>query len=152
MTRIFLSFFLTAVLVGGSSAEEKPLSIDDLNRIEITGRLGVPLHTVHLIEARVVDMSFTRAKADDGRVGLKIVSVGGNAREGDHYVDLPRDLEASKPSLGTVFRFWGYETIATAGFPTEAFRKLGEPPFATVGLHFRPRLVVLKRLEADASE
>lgn len=152
MSKALLTFFLAGILASTSPAEEKGISVGELNRMRVTGELGVPLHTLHIIECGVVDMSFTRAKADDGRLALKIVSVDGTAREGDHYIDLPENLVDEEPTVGTAFRFWGYETVIASGYPTEAFEKLGELPFATVGLHFRSKLVILKLLNTKHGE
>ena len=54
----------------------------------------------------------------------------------------------TKPKAGEIYRFWAYETLSAAGFPTEAFAKLEIPAFATTGLHFGSKLVVLKQLDA----
>lgn len=70
-------------------------------------------------------------------------------REGKHYIDLPESPGARKPQAGQTWYFWGYETVKAAGYPAEAFDKIGEQPKATTGLHFRSRLVVLKRLVAE---
>jgi len=135
------------VLTIGALANEKVLSVTDLNSAKINGELGVPLHTVHKVECKVVDMSFTRAKADDGRLALQIISVDGKAREEKHYIDIPSLHEDQKPRIGMIYRFWAYETVHASGYPTEAFEKIGELPFATAGLHFRSKLVVLKNLQ-----
>ncbi len=130
--------FLAAILADFSYAEEKEFMVGELNQREITGELGIPLHTVEIVECIVVDMSFTRAKADDGRLAFKVVSVGGKVLEEDHYIDIPQELSIDQPKVGMVFRFWGYETVTASGYPTEAFDKLGELPFATEG--FEPAL------------
>jgi hypothetical protein len=91
-------------------------------------------------------MSFTRAKADDGRLALQIISVDGRDREGKHYIDFPSPQNGLKSRVGMIFRFLAYETVHASGYPAEAFEKSGQLPFATPGLHFRPKLVVLKDL------
>ena len=153
MTRTLLTLLLLAAASGPRSlADEKTISVGDLNSMKVIGELGVPLHTVHRVECRVVDMSFTRAKADDGRLAFQIISVDGKSREGEHYIDIPHSQGDLKPEVGQVYHYWAYETVAAGGYPTEAFEKLGELPFATVGLHFRSKLVVLKPLTAKQAE
>jgi hypothetical protein len=153
MTRPLLTLLLLLVAsCTYSLADEKALSVGELNKKIIIGELGVPLHTVHQVECRVVDMSFTRAKADDGRLAFQIISVDGKGREGKHYIDVPYSRNNQKPKVGQVYHYWAYETVVASGYPTEAFEKLGEPPFATVGLHFRSKLVVLKTLTPKQAE
>ena len=153
MTRTLLTLFVLLVVSGPRSlADEKAFSVGDLNHMKVIGELGVPLHTVHRVECRVVDMSFTSAKADDGRLAFQIVSVDGKSREEKHYIDIPNSPEGQKPKIGQVHHPWAYETVATGGYPTEAFEKIGELSFATQGLHFRSKLVVLKTLTAQQAE
>lgn len=153
MTRTLFTLFLLLATPGARSlADEKTISLGDLNQMKVIGELGVPLHTVQRVECKVVDMSFTRAKADDGRLAFQIVSVDGKSREGKHYIDIPHSQEGQKPKVGQVYHFWAYETVAAGGYPTEAFEKIGEQPFATQGLHFRSKLVVLKTLTAKQAE
>ena len=149
---IALIKFLSLVLLVGIilphsvSAEKAGISTHDLNHTEITGQLGVPLHTVHKVECKVVDMSFTGAKADSGRLAFQVIVVGDRKFTEAKYIDLPESILDKKPAAGDSFSFWAYETVEAAGYPTEAFEKIGEPSFATMGLHFRPKLVILKML------
>jgi len=153
MTKTLLTLFLLLAASGTRSlADEKAISVGDLNHMKVIGELGVPLHSVHRVACRVVDMSFTRAKADDGRLAFQIVSVDGKSREEKHYIDIPHSQEGQKPKVGQVYHYWAYETVAAGGYPTEAFEKIGEPSFATRSLHFRSKLVVLKTLTAKQAE
>jgi len=86
-------------------------------------------------------------QADEGRLAFEIISVEGKPRDGKHYIDIPLPLRAQKHPIGTTHRFWAYETVGSLGYPHGAFEKIGEPPFATVRLHLRPELVVLKDLQ-----
>jgi hypothetical protein len=152
MKRTLFTLLLMSVFSIGAFAEEKSLSVGDLNSREIIGQLGVALHTVHKVEFRVVDMTFTRAKADDGRLAFLIISVDGKGRDGKHYIDIPRLHGDQKPRIGMTYRFWAYETVQASGYPADAFRKFGKDAFATVGLHFRSKLIVLKKLENEEAE
>ena len=145
--KTFFAILILAISGINARAGEKVISVTDLNTTTIIGELGTPLHTVHKIECKVVDMSFTGAKADDGRLAFQIITVDGKDRDGKHYIDIPSHHDKQKPQIGMIYRFWAYETIHASGYPTEAFEKLGKLPFATVGLHFRPMLVVLKDLQ-----
>lgn len=139
-------------LASASFAGAKPLTVAELNSAGIVGELGVPLHTVHRVMCRVVDMSFTRMKADDGRLAFQIISVDGSVRKETRHIDIPASLGVVKPRIGQSFHFWAYETVAAAGYPTEAFRKIGEQAFTTEGLHFRSKLVVLKMLDTKQEQ
>ncbi len=78
-------------------AEEKGIPVAQLNSTTIIGELGVPLHTVHKVECKVADMSWTGIKADNGRLAFQIISVDGKVREGRHYIDIPAPLNERKP-------------------------------------------------------
>lgn len=137
--------FLVSGLTSG--ATEKAILSADLNTTTIMGELGTPLHTVHLVEGKVVDMTYTGRKADDGRRALQVLSVDGKVLKTEPCFDFPLPVEGQKPKVGTAYRFWAYETVQAAGYPSEAFEKMGKPLMAAVPLHFRPKLVVLKTLK-----
>jgi hypothetical protein len=153
MKRTLLTLlFLVAASGTRLLADDKAISVGDLNNMKVIGELGVPLHTVHRVDCRVVDKSFTGAKADDGRLAFQIISVDDKSREGKHYIDIPHSDEGQKPKVGRVYHFWAYETVTDGGYPTELSEKLGEVPPTTVELHFRSKLVVLKALTAKEAE
>ena len=145
--KTLVAILILSIFGVDARSDDKVISVTDLNALQIVGELGTPLHTVHKIECKVVDMSFTGHKADDGRLALQIVTVDGNDRDGKHYIDIPSLQDKQKPQIGSIYRFWAYETVHDAGYPTEAFKKIGVRSFTTVGLYFRPKLVVLKELQ-----
>jgi hypothetical protein len=152
MTKTLITFlFAVFATANVGLSDDKALSVRDLNTAKIVGELGVPLHTVHEVKCTVVDMSFTRTKEDDGRLALLNTSVDGKAREGKHYIDIPVFARAEKPHVGKTYHFWAYETVEAAGYPSEAFEKLGIPSFATHALHFRSKLVVLKQFDPKST-
>ena len=53
------------------------ISTDELRRATIIGDLGEPIGTLVTVEGRYQDMTFTRLKADDGRIELVINRVNG---------------------------------------------------------------------------
>lgn len=147
MKPLLTSVLLLLTSIVAMHADDTKLSVFDLNQVPILGELGVPLHTIHQVDCKVVDMSFTGSKADDGRLAFLVVTVDGKPRDGKHYIDIPNLPMESRVKKGLVYKYWAYETVQAAGYPTEAFSKLGVPPFATTGLHFRSKLVILKTLD-----
>jgi len=127
-------------------AEEQVVTFKALNTQKTKGELGLPLHTLCLVEAQTVDMSFTRVKADQGRVALLIKSVDSVVMKRGCYIDLPNSLGEKYKKSGVAVSFWGYETVGETGFPTEAFSKLDIPIFAYQDLHFRSKLVIIRKL------
>jgi hypothetical protein len=128
------------------------LTLANLNSLKIVGELGFPLHTVHRVECRVVDMSFTGMKIDDVRLGFRIISVNSASKKENHYIDIPSSLDGPKPRIGQTIHFWAYETVVASGYPAEAFKKVSEQVCSTIGLHFRASLVILKSLDSKQAD
>lgn len=122
-------------------ASNKVVYADEINRIKIIGKLGHPLHTLHLIECVLVDMSFTKRKLDQGKNALKVISVDGEVLDQDIYFDVPIRLGESVFKSGEKTKMWVYESLENRGFPQKAFQELEIPSFQTSDLHFAFKLV-----------
>ena len=92
-------------------------------------------------------MSFTRAKADDGRKALLILSVDDKKLDKKVYIDLPSSTSQKDAVLNKVYKVWVYETIQAKGFPHEAFTKLKIPAMAVQRLQFSSQLIFLKEIK-----
>ena len=94
------------------SGAETGLHVADLQSRPMIGELGQPLGTVVTIEGRFKDMTFTRVKADDGRIVMIAEAVNGNLLNGPKRFDFRRpnwDERDLKPEDGERFRITGYE-------------------------------------------
>ena len=147
MKRLIWTILLTLSLSCLSSEEPKTISVEEINSVKIIGKLGKPLHTIQKVECRVVDMSFTRTKADDGRKALLILAVNDKKLEDKVYIDLPSSISQKDAVLNKTYKVWAYETLQTKGYPHEAFTKLKIPAMAVQGLHFSPQLIFLKEIK-----
>jgi len=88
------------------------LSTQDLRQAEIIGDIGVPLGTLANVKGRNKDMTFTRRKADDGRIVLVISSVNGEALPKAVEFDFIQDylFERIRPEDGQDFELIGFES------------------------------------------
>lgn len=144
----FLAFFILYFTISSLAAEEpKTISVEKINSVKIIGKLGKPLHTIQKVECQIVDMSFTRAKADDGRKALLILSVDDKKLDKKVYIDLPSSTSQKDAVLNKVYKVWVYETIQAKGFPHEAFTKLKIPAMAVQRLQFSSQLIFLKEIK-----
>ena len=139
-SRFLFAFLLLAGLL---SAEEKRISVLELNQIKIAGELGHPLHTLCEIEAVVV---FMPAGSKGLAPYLTPTKVNGKKPVTFRSFRIPEGLIKGEPVKGASYHFWGYETVGSIGYPREAFDKLGIERFPTDELQFLPKLVVLKLL------
>lgn len=129
-------------LVGGEAMKVDAAAIA-AGKVEIVGRLGVPLGRLCTVEASVEDGSHTRMKALDGVVLLRVTKVN------DKVLAKPVTFRFSEYESGTLtsrehgatYRGLVYETGGFSGIPSEAFAHV--PAAATTGFHFDTALVVL---------
>jgi hypothetical protein len=153
MTTLVKSFF--ALVLGicplcdsGVSAQKTknnptPITVDQLGRRKVTGKLGHPLGAIVTIEGQAADDTYTREKADAGRTLLRIESVNGKQlrREVVFPFVVIETVSIATPSVGTRFKFVGFETGEFIGMPDGVFKYV--EPFATTGYYFRSSFVVI---------
>lgn len=104
----------TAFGIDGESGE---VTVEQLADMSVIGKLGKPLGAIVTIEGTFKDMTFTRAKADEGRVELIIDMVDGEA------IADPMSFEFRKASRGPSakeldglrFKIIGYEVAEFRG-------------------------------------
>lgn len=116
-----LLFFLV-LLTGILSANEKSISVAEINQVKISGDLGSPLHTICEIEAVVI---FMPAGSKGLGPYLTPTKVNGKKPVTFGSFRIPEGLIKGDPVKGTSYHFWGYETVESIGYPREAFDKLG---------------------------
>ncbi|SRR5260370_1176676 len=122
----------------------KPIHVSTLNRNKVIGSLQRALGEVINIEGLVADENYTRKKADTGELLLRVQAVNGKRLKRE--VILPFSpfpgADLKNPSVGSKFKYIGYETGGFSGTPEKAFDYL--PRAATTGYYFRSSFVVLR--------
>lgn len=83
------------------------ITADELRNATIIGDLGVPLGTVVTVEGKYQDMTYTKRKADEGRIVLVIESVDGKKLENSVQFDTGRENSTKKD--GERFKLVGCE-------------------------------------------
>lgn len=135
-----------APAAGGSPVQPAPAPIQaiELSERPVIGDLGHPLGKIVTIEGVVADGDFTRKKADVGGTLLRIQSVDGKPLQSEViYHFAPSSLvKIAKPTVGSRFKYRGYETGEFSGSPAGEFQFTG--PYATTSFHFSMRFEVLK--------
>lgn len=140
-----LLFFCCATLLpaGFLSAQETPskiISVGQLEKVGIVGRLGLPLGEVTGLEGEIVAGESTGAKSDEGLLLIKVTSVSGKLQPHPQLFRFTSPGE-EKPPLGTSLKFRAYETGAFTGLPKNW---PGDVPLqAGAAFHFESRIVIL---------
>lgn len=105
----------------------EPISVSELSRRPVVGRLGHSLGEIVTIEGTVADGSSTRAKADEGKMLLRVQIVSGKRLEDEQvfHFQLASGARISIPKVGSKFKYRGYETGGFTGIPADAFQYIG---------------------------
>jgi hypothetical protein len=156
MTSKLLSYLIVSLLIAGTTCfvvaaqrrrtTQKFPSIhaSRLNTGNVVGALGYPLGEVVTVEGIAADETYTRRKADTGKILLLVHRVNGKPIKRE--VVLPcqphEGVELTRPTAGARFKFVGYETGGFSGTPEEAFVYI--PRTATSGYYFTTSLVILR--------
>ena len=122
----------------------KPILVARINSSGIIGSIGRPLGEVVTVEGTAVDDSYTRRKEDAGEILLRIQSVNGKRLKSEavlHFVAYNGE-ESKKPSVGTKFKYIGFETGGFSGMPESAFVYIPRVP--TSGYYFTTSFVILR--------
>ncbi|RYD17616.1 MAG: hypothetical protein EOP88_25625 [Verrucomicrobiaceae bacterium] len=140
-----LLFICCATLLpaGFLMAEETPaknISVEQLEKTGIVGRLGLPLGELTGMEGEIVAEESTGVKSDEGLLLLKVTSVSGKLQPHPQLFRFTSPGE-EKPSVGTRLKFRGYETGGFTGLPKNWPEDV--PRHAGVGFHFESRIVIL---------
>jgi hypothetical protein len=102
------------------------------------------LGEVVTVEGTAVDDTYTRRKEDAGKILLRIQSVNGKRLKSEavlHFVAYDGE-ESKKPSVGTKFKYIGFETGGFSGMPESAFVYIPRVP--TSGYYFTTSFVILR--------
>ena len=88
------------ILSACESTSTHPISVDELSKREVIGKLGVPLGTAVEVEATVVDGSTLRMKAYDGLYLLKVTRVESNVLKDPQIFEflVPGFIDVDLPS------------------------------------------------------
>lgn len=134
---------LFPLAVASADKAPKSIGISELSKLQVIGWLGQPLGRIVTIEGVVVDGSYTRCKADEGQSLLRVQVVDGKQlpKEQVFHFD-PFLAELEKPTVGSKFKYIGYETGGFTGVPAKAFDHV--PAIATTGYYFTTHFVVLR--------
>src|SRR4029079_5341290 len=100
----------------------------DLTKRPVHGRLGHALGEIVTIEGVFADGTLTRAKMDDGWILVRIQAVNGKRLKDEQVFHYERAAKSS-PTVGSEFKFIGYETGGFTGTPRDAFKYT--PPVAS---------------------
>jgi hypothetical protein len=119
----------------------EPITYADLTTRPVFGRLGRPLGEIITIEGVFTDGTFTRMKADDGWILLRVQVVNG-IRLKQEQVFQYEQARKNSPAAGAAFKFIGYETGGFTGEPAGTFKYTG--PFPTTGYGFTTKFIVLR--------
>ena len=122
----------------------KPILVARINSSGIIGSIGRTLGEVVTVVGTAVDDSYTRRKEDAGERLLRIQSVNGTTLKSEavlHFIAYNSE-ELRKPSVGTKFKYVGFETGGFSGMPEAAFAYIPRVP--TSGYYFTTSFVILR--------
>lgn len=121
-----------------------PISVSELSRRAVVGRLGHSLGEIVTIEGTIADGSYTRAKADAGEILLRVHIVNGKRIEDEQvfHFQLASGASISSPMVGSKFKYLGYETGSFTGIPGDAFQYI--PMRATTGYGFTTSFLLVR--------
>ncbi|MGE3804595.1 MAG: hypothetical protein AB7K24_07975 [Gemmataceae bacterium] len=126
-----------------SPGQVKAVSVAELNRRQVIGYLGQPLGEIVTVEGVVADEQYRGIKADLGQLLLRIQAVNGKQLPNEcvfHF--LPAWVEIGKPTVGSRFKYVGYETGGFTGTPARVFDYI--PAHCTTGYCFTTSFVALR--------
>jgi hypothetical protein len=133
------------LLISGGAAREQtavePITVADLTRRPVLGRLGQPLGKIVTIEGVFADGNLTKMKMDDGWILVRVRVVDGKRLEKERVFQYEQSRKAS-PKVDSEFKFIGYETGGFTGIPGDAFKYT--LPVATTGYGFTTSFVFLR--------
>ncbi|MBI2267226.1 MAG: hypothetical protein HYU64_19030 [Armatimonadetes bacterium] len=126
----------------------EPLRIDASDiasgKVEIVGRLGLPLGRIARVKGRFVDGTTLRMKDYDGITLMKVTAADGKELKGPatfRFENLPGGTPP-RTAPGAAFDVQVYETGRYVGVPSEAFKYV--PAVTTTDHYFETYLMVLK--------
>jgi len=140
------------VTAASSTAAQNPdrpgnkptITLDEIRKSDIIGRLGVPLGRIVVVEGIAADDYYRRLKIDMGHRLLRVQEVDGEQLDKEvvfHFRPW-HTARIDKPAVGERFKFIAYESGGFIGVPHGAFKHVA--PVAITNFHFSTSLTVLK--------
>ena len=125
-------------------SDTESIHASKLNRSKVIGSLGYALGEVVIIEGVIADDSYTRRKADAGKLLLRVQAVNGKPLKEEALFDFSPFVGADirNPAVGARFKYTGYETGGFSGIPEQAFDYVPRVP--TTGYYFSTSFVILR--------